>query len=326
LVNSCKDTPIFAGGGTFPDGDVCSSTTFTAGGESIFNGYIKANGEIFIGANSRVNGYITSTTAAITTDANNLVYGDINAAAAITIGAGSTIHGNLIAGKDITLGAGVTIIGTAQSGTGVITYGDGATVSGSGPNPPSEGACTNVAPPSFTSFPSDVLVCNQTTLTVGNTGFPTAHSDTTGLTIRFVDSTTNNFGPVKKIQRTYTATDKCNSVSRVQNIVTAKVTKTVCLSISTPNRCFSLLPATTFSNAQSACAAMGLQIAAINVLPDAFILLHFPLLDHIWVGNAPLSIPGTCKYIKPALSIIGFPEACTKSNQFLCEGDHIACT
>jgi cytoskeletal protein CcmA (bactofilin family) len=319
LVNSCEPITNVAGGTTH-QGDICSATNFNAGASCVIEGYIVAKDAIFIGASSLVDGSITSNNAAVTTDANCNVFGDITAFAAITIGAGSTIHGNLNAGGAITLGAGVKIIGTATSGTSVITYGAGATVTGSSEE------CTNVAPPYFTSFPDDVLVCNQATLTVGNTGSPpTAHSETTGLTLGFIDTTTNDFGPVKKIQRTYRATDNCHSVSRIQNIMTAKVTKTVCLSITTPDRCFSLLPETTYSNAKSACVALGMQIAAINVLPDALILLHFPLLDHVWVGSAPIGL-STCTYIIPALSIIGFQDACTKKNQFLCEGDHNVCT
>jgi predicted acyltransferase (DUF342 family) len=56
------------------------------------------------------------------------VTGNVTAGAAYTSGANSLVSGDVSAAGNITLGANSRITGSAHSGTGVITYGDGATV------------------------------------------------------------------------------------------------------------------------------------------------------------------------------------------------------
>jgi cytoskeletal protein CcmA (bactofilin family) len=56
------------------------------------------------------------------------VRGDVTAGAAYSSGDSSVVEGNVSASGDITLGANSRILGTVHSGTGVISYGAGATV------------------------------------------------------------------------------------------------------------------------------------------------------------------------------------------------------
>jgi cytoskeletal protein CcmA (bactofilin family) len=103
----CQDVTTLVAGGS--SGGICSSTAFTSGANSIVNGWVTAKAATTLGATSRVHGNVT-------------------AGAAYTSGDGSVVDGNVNASGDITLGANSRILGTVHSGTGVITYGAGATV------------------------------------------------------------------------------------------------------------------------------------------------------------------------------------------------------
>jgi cytoskeletal protein CcmA (bactofilin family) len=108
-ATTCLDVATLVAGGT--SGSICSSAAFTSG------------------ANSTVNGWVTSQ-AATTLGANGRVHGNVTAGAAYTSGDSSVVDGNVSASGDITLGANSRVLGTVHSGTGVITYGAGATVGG----------------------------------------------------------------------------------------------------------------------------------------------------------------------------------------------------
>jgi predicted acyltransferase (DUF342 family) len=106
---TCLDvTSLVAGGAS---GSICSNAAFTSGADSTINGWITAKAAITLGASSRV-------------------HGDVSAGAAYTSGDGSIVDGDVTATGDITLGANSRVLGTVHSGTGVITYGAGATVGG----------------------------------------------------------------------------------------------------------------------------------------------------------------------------------------------------
>ena len=110
-----------------PDATTCLDvTTLVAGGTS---GSICSNAAFTSGANSTVNGWVT-TKAAATLGASSRVHGNVTAGAAYTSGDSSVVDGNVTASGDITLGANSRILGTVHSGTGVITYGAGASVGG----------------------------------------------------------------------------------------------------------------------------------------------------------------------------------------------------
>ena len=105
----CQDVTTLVAGGS--SGSICSSAAFTSGANSTVNGSVTAQAATTLGATSRV-------------------HGDVTAGAAYTSGDGSVVDGNVTAVGDITLGANSRILGTVHSGTGVITYGAGATVGG----------------------------------------------------------------------------------------------------------------------------------------------------------------------------------------------------
>jgi len=105
----CQDVTTLVAGGS--SGSICSSAAFTSGANSIVNGWVTAKAATTLGATSRV-------------------HGDVTAGAAYTSGDGSVVEGNVSASGDVTLGANSRILGTVHSGTGVITYGAGATVGG----------------------------------------------------------------------------------------------------------------------------------------------------------------------------------------------------
>ena len=104
---SATDTTTLVAGGTI--GNVASSAAFTSGANSTVNGYVTAVAAVTLGANSRVNGNVT-------------------AGAAFTMGATAVVTGNVNAVGDIVLGANAHVLGSVHSGSGVITYGAGATV------------------------------------------------------------------------------------------------------------------------------------------------------------------------------------------------------
>ena len=103
----CADTTALVDNGS--SGAICSSAAFTSGASSVVNGNISAKGGVTLGAGSKSTG-------------------SVKAGAAFTSGANSVIEGDVTAVGDIVLGATSRITGTAHSDTGVITYGDGATV------------------------------------------------------------------------------------------------------------------------------------------------------------------------------------------------------
>jgi cytoskeletal protein CcmA (bactofilin family) len=105
----CQDVTTLVAGGS--SGSICSSAAFTSGANSTVNGWVTAKAATTLGATSRV-------------------HGDVTAGAAYTSGDGSVVEGNVSASGDVTLGANSRILGTVHSGTGVITYGAGATVGG----------------------------------------------------------------------------------------------------------------------------------------------------------------------------------------------------
>ena len=105
----CQDVTTLVAGGS--SGNICSSAAFTSGANSTVNGSVTAKAATTLGATSRVHGSVT-------------------AGAAYTSGDGSVVDGNVSASGDVTLGANSRILGTVHSGTGVITYGAGATVGG----------------------------------------------------------------------------------------------------------------------------------------------------------------------------------------------------
>jgi hypothetical protein len=103
----CQDVTTLVAGGS--SGNICSSAAFTSGANSTVNGSVTAKAATTLGATSRVHGNVT-------------------AGAAYTSGDGSVVDGNVSASGAVTLGANSRILGTVHSGTGVITYGAGATV------------------------------------------------------------------------------------------------------------------------------------------------------------------------------------------------------
>jgi len=105
----CQDVTTLVAGGS--SGNICSSAAFTSGANSTVNGSVTAKAATTLGATSRV-------------------HGDVTAGAAYTSGDGSVVDGNVSASGAVTLGANSRILGTVHSGTGVITYGAGATVGG----------------------------------------------------------------------------------------------------------------------------------------------------------------------------------------------------
>ena len=105
----CQDVTTLVAGGS--SGSICSSAAFTSGANSTVNGSVTAQAATTLGATSRV-------------------HGDVTAGAAYTSGDGSVVDGNVSASGAVTLGANSRILGTVHSGTGVITYGAGATVGG----------------------------------------------------------------------------------------------------------------------------------------------------------------------------------------------------
>ena len=105
----CQDVTTLVAGGS--SGSICSSAAFTSGANSTVNGSVTAKAATTLGATSRV-------------------HGDVTAGAAYTSGDSSVVDGDVTAAGDITLGANSKILGTVHSGTGVITYGAGATVGG----------------------------------------------------------------------------------------------------------------------------------------------------------------------------------------------------
>jgi MSHA biogenesis protein MshQ len=103
----CTNTTTLAAGSSVRD--ICSSAAFTSGANSTVSGNISAKAAVTLGATSKVNGSVT-------------------AGADFTSGDSSVVSGNVSATGDITLGANSRITGSVHSGTGVITYGAGATV------------------------------------------------------------------------------------------------------------------------------------------------------------------------------------------------------
>ena len=99
-------------------------TTLVAGGSM---GSVNSASAFTSGANSKVTGNVVAA-AAVTLGADSLVTGNVRAGADFTSGANSTVRGDVSAIGDINLGAGSKILGSLHSGSGIITYGLGATV------------------------------------------------------------------------------------------------------------------------------------------------------------------------------------------------------
>jgi serine acetyltransferase len=126
-------------------GNTNSTGAFTAGANSNINGYVTAAEAVTLGAYCTVTGNVTAG-AAFTSGESCTIKGSVSAKAAFTVGAHSIVGGNVTVGADftsgtgsivvgdvyvtgaVTLGAGSRILGAVHSGTGVLTYGKGATV------------------------------------------------------------------------------------------------------------------------------------------------------------------------------------------------------
>ena len=121
----CVNTRSLVAGGY--SGAICSMAEFTSGANSTVNGTLTAQAAVTLGANSKVNNFVDAGTAYTGGDGAT-VTGNVTAGTTYTSGANSVVWGDVIAAGDITLGAYSRISGSAHSGTGVITYGDGATV------------------------------------------------------------------------------------------------------------------------------------------------------------------------------------------------------
>jgi predicted acyltransferase (DUF342 family) len=142
-VQGGTDTATLASGATI--GNVSSSSAFTAGANSNINGFVTAAAAVTLGAYCTINGNVIAG-AAFTSGDSCTIKGSVSAKAAFTGGANSIVGGNVLVGADftsgansivagdvyvtgaVTLGARSRILGALHSGTGVITYGKGATV------------------------------------------------------------------------------------------------------------------------------------------------------------------------------------------------------
>jgi predicted acyltransferase (DUF342 family) len=143
VAQQSTDTATLAAGGRI--GNVNSSAAFTAGASCTVSGYVTAVAAVTLGAGTAVSGNV-STGAAFTSGDSVDIIGSVSSKAAFTSGANSTIGSNVTVGGDftsgansvisgnvyvtgsVTLGAGSRILGSVHSGTGVITYGAGATI------------------------------------------------------------------------------------------------------------------------------------------------------------------------------------------------------
>jgi len=144
-TDTCTDVTTVVVGDKI--GNVCSSAAFTAGAGSTIDGYVNAYADVTLGSLCKVVGIgnvssgaaftsgdgcvvkgSVSAKAGYTSGANSTVDGNVTVGADYTSGAKSIVKGNVFVAGDVTLGAGSKITGSVHSGTGVITYGDGATV------------------------------------------------------------------------------------------------------------------------------------------------------------------------------------------------------
>jgi UDP-3-O-[3-hydroxymyristoyl] glucosamine N-acyltransferase len=143
IPQEVSNVATLAAGATI--GSVNSTAAFTAGANSNINGFVTAAAAVTLGAFCTITGNVTagaaftsgdsctikgsvSAQAAFTGGANSIVGGNVRVGADFTSGANSIVVGDVYVTGAVTLGARSRILGSVHSGTGVITYGKGATV------------------------------------------------------------------------------------------------------------------------------------------------------------------------------------------------------